>query len=80
MDPEAPALTNHKSGFCALLVKSRNFGHRVNSDTHFQTVEIQIRRRLMSRLIRMISVCLVGYYFYSNDYNMNQTRSLSEFT
>ena len=24
--------------------------------------------------------CLVGYYFYSINYNMNQTRSLSDFT
>ena len=26
------------------------------------------------------TVCLVDYSFYSNNYNMNQTRSLSEFT
>ena len=23
--------------------------------------------------------CLLSYFFYSNNYNMNQTRSLSEF-
>ena len=27
-------------------VKSGNFGHQVNSDTHLQTVEIQMRRLL----------------------------------
>ena len=31
-------------------------------------------------LIRIFTVCLVGYYFYFNNYNINQTRSLSEFT
>ena len=29
-------------------VKSGNFGHQVNSDIHLQTVEIQMRRLLMS--------------------------------
>ena len=24
--------------------------------------------------------CLVDFFYYSNNYNMNQTRSLSEFT
>ena len=33
------------------LIKSGNFGQRVNSAIHLQTVEIQIRRLLMSRLI-----------------------------
>ena len=33
----------------------------------------------MSRLIKIFTVCLVNY-FYSNNYNMKQTRSLSEFT
>ena len=41
-------------------VKSRNFGHRVNSGMHLQTVEIQTRRLFMSRLIRIFTVCLVG--------------------
>ena len=34
-------------------VKSGKFGHQVNSDTHLQTVEIQMRRLLMSRLFRI---------------------------
>ena len=46
-------------------VKSGNFGHQVNSDIHLQTVEIQMRRLLMSRLIRIFTVCLVTIYFYS---------------
>ena len=37
-------------------------GHQVNSDIHLQTVEIQMRRLLMSRLIRIFAVCLV-YFF-----------------
>ena len=32
-------------------VKSGKFGHKVNSDTHLQTVEIQ------TRLIRIFTVC-----------------------
>ena len=40
-------------------VKSGKFRHQVNSDTHLQTVEIQMRRLLMSRLIRIFTVCLV---------------------
>ena len=31
-------------------VKSGKFGHQVNSDTDLQTVDIQMRRLLMSRL------------------------------
>ena len=34
-------------------VKLGNVGHLVNSDIHYQTVEIQMRRLLMSRLIRV---------------------------
>ena len=34
-------------------VKSSNFGHRVNNDIHLQTVEIQMRRLLMSLLLRI---------------------------
>ena len=56
-------------------VKSGKFGHQVNSDIHLQTVEIQ-----MSRLIRIFTVCLVNLFFYSNNLNMKQTRSLSQFT
>ena len=46
-------------------VKSGKFGHQVNSDTHLQTVEIQMRRLLMSRHIRIFTVCLV--IFFSNN-------------
>ena len=53
-------------------VKSGKFGHQVNSDTHLQTVEIQMRRLLMSRLIRIFTVCLVNF-FYSNNWTMKQT-------
>ena len=48
-------------------VKSGNFRYQVNSDIHLQTVEIQMRRLLMSRLIRMFTVCLVNLMFYSNN-------------
>ena len=44
-------------------VKSVKFGHQVNSDTHLQTVEIQMRLLLMSRLIRIFTVCLVNLFF-----------------
>ena len=44
-------------------VKSGNFEHQVNSDIHLQTVEIQMRRLLMSRLIRISIVCLVSLIF-----------------
>ena len=44
-------------------VKSGKFGHQVNSDTHLQTVEIQMRRLLMSRLIRISTVFLVYLFF-----------------
>ena len=44
-------------------VKSGKFGHQVNSDTHLQTVLIQMRRLLMSRLIRIFTVCLVNLFF-----------------
>ena len=45
-------------------VKLGKFGHQVNSDTHLQTVEIQMRRLLMSRLIRIFTVCLVNLFFF----------------
>ena len=44
-------------------VKSSKFGHQVNSDTRLQTVEIQMRRLLMSRLIRIFTVC-VSYFLF----------------
>ena len=44
-------------------VKSGNFGHQVNSDIHLQTVDIQMRRLLMSRLIRIFTACLVNLFF-----------------
>ena len=44
-------------------VKLGKFGHQVNSDTHLQTVEIQMRRLLVSRLIRIFTVCLVNFIF-----------------
>ena len=37
-------------------IKSGKFGHQVNSVTHLQTVEIQMRRLL-------IPVCLVNLFF-----------------
>ena len=43
---------------CPSRVKSGNFGHQVNSDIHLQTVDIQMRRLLMSRLIRIFTVSL----------------------
>ena len=46
-------------------VKSGNFGHQVNSDIRLQTIEIQMRRLLMSRLIRIFTVCLVNLCFSS---------------
>ena len=44
-------------------VKSGNCGHQVNSDIHLKTVEIQMRRFLMSRLIWISTVCLVNSFF-----------------
>ena len=44
-------------------VKSDRFGHQVNLDTRLQTLEIQMRRLLMSRLIRIFTVCLVNLFF-----------------
>ena len=44
-------------------VKSGKFGHQVNSDTHLQTVEIQMRRLLTSRLISIFTVCFVNLFF-----------------
>ena len=44
-------------------VKLVKFGHHVNSDTHLQIVEIQMRRLLMSRLIGIFTVRLVNLFF-----------------
>ena len=46
-----------------IRVKSGKFGHQVNSNTHLQTAEIQMRRLLMSRLIRIFTVRLVNLFF-----------------
>ena len=43
--------------------KSGSFGQQVNSDIRLQTVKIQMRRLLMSRLIRIFTVCLVNLIF-----------------
>ena len=45
-----------------IRVNSGNFGHQVNTDTNLQTVEIQMRRLLMSHLIRIFTVCLVFFF------------------
>ena len=45
-------------------VKSGKVGHQVNSDTHLQTVSFQMRRLLMSRLIRIFTVCLVNFFLF----------------
>ena len=44
-------------------VKSGNFGHQINSDIHLQTVKILMRRLLMSRLIRIFTVCWFNLFF-----------------
>ena len=46
-------------------VKSGKLGHQVNSDKYLQTLEIQMRRLLMSRLIRIFTVCFVNLIFIS---------------
>ena len=50
--------------FTYTCVKSGNFGHQVNSDIYLQTVEIQLRRLLMSRLINIFTVCLVNGFSF----------------
>ena len=47
-------------------VKAGNFGHQVNSDIHLQTMEIQMRRLLMSRLIMIFTVCYFNIILYYN--------------
>ena len=54
---------DHTWGAKVSRVKLSNFGHQVNSDIRLQTVEIQMRRLLMSRLIRIFTVCLVNLFF-----------------
>ena len=46
----------------SIRVKSGNFRHQVNSHIYLQIVEIQMRRLLMSRLIRTFTVCLVNLF------------------
>ena len=70
--------TYQQSFLC--MVKSGNLGHQVNSDIHLQIVEILMRRLLMSRLIRIFTVCFISLFFYSKNLKMKQTRSLSKFT
>ena len=51
-----------KGMFCltgTYRVKSDNFGQWVNLDIHMQTVKVQMRQLLMSRLIRIFTVCLI---------------------
>ena len=43
-------------------VKSGNFRRQVNSDIHLQIVEIQMRRLLLSRLVRIFTVCLFNLF------------------
>ena len=47
------------------MVKSGYLGYQVNSDILLLTVEIQMRRLIMSCLIRIFTVYIV--YFYSNN-------------
>ena len=61
--------------------KSGKFGHQVNSDTYLQTMEIQMRRLLMSRLIRIFTVCLVNLFFISiTEVWLSEFSCLSEYT
>ena len=48
-------------------VKSGNSGHHLNSNKHLKTVKIQMRRLLVSRLIRIFTVCLVYLLFHSSN-------------
>ena len=63
-----PTILQSRKGFYyqQYREKSGNVGHQVNSDINLQkllTVEIQMRRLLMSRLIRIYTVCLVNLFF-----------------
>ena len=57
------ATTEYPSRQLLCRVKPGEFGHQVNSDTHLQAVETQMRRLLMSRVIRIFIVCLVNLFF-----------------
>ena len=61
-------------------VMSVKFGHQVNSDIHLQTVEIHMRRLLMSRLIRIFTVYLVNLFFIPIIKICNKHGPLSEFS
>ena len=50
-----------KKPYFRYRVKSGNFGHQVNSE---QTVKIQMKWLLMSRLIRIFTVCLVIFFIF----------------
>ena len=52
-----------KKDYEIISVKSGNFGHQINSDIHLQTVEIQMRRLHMGRLISF-SLFVQLIYFY----------------
>ena len=51
----------------ATRAKSGAFGNLVKTDIHLQIEEIQMRRLLMSRLIRNFTVCFVNLFFHSNN-------------
>ena len=47
-----------------ITVKLGKFGHQVKSETYLQTVLILMRRLLMSRLIRIFTVCLANLFLF----------------
>ena len=67
-------------------VKLGNLEQRVNSEKPLQTVKIQIRRLIMSHLIRIFTVCPVNFVLISKQltYNGNKVtvriNLLSQFT
>ena len=63
--PSLPDVTLYREDYQVYhyRVKSGKSGHQVNLDTHLQTVQIQMRRLLMSRLIRNFTVCWVNLFF-----------------
>ena len=67
------------SFYCSRMyrVMSGNFGHQANSDIYLQTVEIQMRRLLLSRLVWIFTVCLVSLCYSNNKEMKQQTRALS---
>ena len=46
-----------------IRVESGHFENQLNSDIHLQTVESQMRRLLISRLIRNCTVCIINLFF-----------------